>query len=70
VQKSPNSPAAAWLWQHENTIFGSELQMRVGGSFVFPPPKIDLTGIDAFFFIAGGMGIKSVVPSRRPGHSN
>jgi hypothetical protein len=58
VQKSPNNPPAAWLWQDQQTILGQELKVRVGGSFVWPPTGIDLNGIENVVFVAGGVGIK------------
>ncbi|KAH9910056.1 NADH-cytochrome b-5 reductase [Xylariomycetidae sp. FL2044] len=38
VQKSPDNPAAAWLWQPIPSIVGTGLTLRIGGSFVWPPP--------------------------------
>lgn len=58
VQKSPNNPPAAWLWQPAEDIQGKEISVRVGGSFVFPPPNLDLSKIKRVIFIAGGVGIK------------
>lgn len=62
VQKSPNAPAA-WLWRPESEILGSEVEVRVGGSFVWPPPQpaIAVQEVGKAVFIAGGVGIKSVV---------
>jgi hypothetical protein len=36
VQKSPNPPVV-WLWQKQEEILGTQLVVRVGGSFVWPP---------------------------------
>jgi NAD(P)H-flavin reductase len=58
VQKSPDNPAAAWLWQPVKEIQGKELAVRVGGSFVWPPPGIDTNDIKRIVLIAGGVGIK------------
>jgi hypothetical protein len=32
--------------------------VRVGGSFVWPPPGVDVNKIKRAIFIAGGVGIK------------
>ncbi|RGP64354.1 oxidoreductase nad-binding domain-containing 1 [Fusarium sporotrichioides] len=57
VQESPGNPPAAWLWQPPSEIMGSKLQVRVGGSFVFPPADIPLDEIRRVVFVAGGVGI-------------
>lgn len=57
VQNSPN-PAAAWLWRPKDEILGKELSVRVGGSFVWPPPGIGMEAIKKIVFVAGGVGIK------------
>ena len=58
VQKSPRNPPAVWLWRPESEILGSDLLVRVGGSFVWPPSKIDVQNIKRVVFVAGGVGIK------------
>ena len=35
-----------------------ELMIRVGGSFVWPPPGIDVKTVKRVVFVAGGVGIK------------
>lgn len=40
VQKSPENVVAQWLWQPADAILSSELHVRVGGSFVWPPPGV------------------------------
>jgi hypothetical protein len=60
VQNAPDNPAAAWLWQPEEDIVGHEVSVRVGGSFVWPPPGLDMKKIKRAIFIAGGVGIKYV----------
>lgn len=57
VQKSPDNPPAAWLWQPEEEVLGQEVTVRVGGSFVFPPPGIEFKKIKRVIFVAGGVGI-------------
>lgn len=40
VQKSPDNPPAQHLWRPAGEILHSELRVRVGGSFVWPPPGV------------------------------
>ena len=58
VQKSPGNPPAAWLWQPPEEILGKEVNVRVGGSFVWPPQSVGGEEIKRAVFIAGGVGIK------------
>jgi hypothetical protein len=58
VQKSPNNPPAAWLWRPKKELLGQEITVRVGGSFVWPPPGVGIEGFDRVLFVAGGIGIK------------
>lgn len=43
VQKSPDNPPAHYLWRPTGEILSSELRVRVGGSFVWPPPGVQPT---------------------------
>ncbi|TLS30242.1 hypothetical protein PpBr36_02401 [Pyricularia pennisetigena] len=88
VQKSPENPAAAYLWQGRPTsssngdseddeedaeetsagqqhpgIVGTQLQVRIGGSFVYPPSGIASTSqaLRRVVFVAGGMGVNPLV---------
>ena len=61
IQKSSNPPAQ-WLWQPQNDILGSQLVVRVGGSFTWPPPHLKVSAIDRLVLVAGGVGIKYHVP--------
>lgn len=62
VQKSPENPSAAWLWQDPpSSILGKELQVRVGGSFVWPPPGVNIRNLKRVAFVAGGVGINPLV---------
>ncbi|KMP00478.1 hypothetical protein CISG_05483 [Coccidioides immitis RMSCC 3703] len=65
VQASPSNPAAAWLWRPENEVLGAEVQVRVGGSFIWPPPTaesgIPLAEIRKIIFVAGGVGINPLM---------
>lgn len=58
VQDSPSNPAAAWLWKPKQEIIGKEVNIRVGGSFVWPPSGIDVHKVKNAVLIAGGVGIK------------
>lgn len=60
VQDSPTNPPAAWLWKPVDEILGTQLSVRIGGSFTWPPPGYDLREIKNAVFIAGGLGIKYV----------
>lgn len=61
VQESPDNPVAAWLWRPADNILGSVLRVRVGGSFVFPPPGKTSAGIRRVVFVAGGVGINPLM---------
>ena len=37
---------------------GQDVLVRVGGSFVWPPPGLDVNQINRVVFVAGGVGIK------------
>ncbi|KAL8689847.1 MAG: hypothetical protein Q9224_004549 [Gallowayella concinna] len=65
IQKSPNNPPAAWLWKPEDEILGSDVQVRVGGNFIWPPPSLDPKEIETVAFIAGGVGINPEKLNRR-----
>ncbi|KAH8595973.1 hypothetical protein B0O99DRAFT_511182 [Bisporella sp. PMI_857] len=57
VQHTPNPPAA-WLSRPVPEILNQELQIRVGGSFVWPPQfHGQVGGVKRIVFVAGGMGI-------------
>jgi ferredoxin-NADP reductase len=60
IQKSSLNPPAAWLWQKPESILGSELLVRVGGSFVWPPPLKE-SEIRRVVFVAGGVGINPLM---------
>ncbi|KAF2202600.1 hypothetical protein GQ43DRAFT_368808 [Delitschia confertaspora ATCC 74209] len=61
VQDSPSNPPAAWLWQTPQKVLGTTLTVRVGGSFVWPPPKLDLSEVKRVVFIAGGVGVNPLI---------
>lgn len=49
------------MWRPEGQILGTELQVRVGGSFVWPPPGIEPANIRNVLFVAGGVGINPLM---------
>ncbi|EGP92264.1 uncharacterized protein MYCGRDRAFT_98569 [Zymoseptoria tritici IPO323] len=57
IQKSRNPPAQ-WLWKPSEEIIGTQLVVRVGGSFTWPPPHLDVAKVDRLVLVAGGVGIK------------
>lgn len=61
IQKSPENVVARWLWQDTDKILSSELHVRVGGSFVWPPPSVMHTTLKKLIFIAGGVGINPLI---------
>jgi hypothetical protein len=60
VQDSPSNPPAAWLWKPKERIIGKEVNIRVGGSFVWPPSGVERKQVKNVVFVAGGVGIKYV----------
>ncbi|KAI1414242.1 hypothetical protein F5Y13DRAFT_18646 [Hypoxylon sp. FL1857] len=60
VQKS-SDPPAAWLWQDPESITFAELQVRVGGSFVWPPPGVNVRALRKVVFVAGGVGVNPLM---------
>ncbi|KAJ9355760.1 hypothetical protein DTO027B9_3914 [Paecilomyces variotii] len=61
VQNAPSNPAAAWLWRPKKEILGKELNVRVGGSFIWPPAGFNTKDIRNVVFIAGGVGINPLI---------
>ena len=57
VLKSTNPPAQ-WLWRPEEDILSTQLTVRVGGSFTWPPPDLQTSNVDRLVLLAGGVGIK------------
>lgn len=58
VQDSPSNPPAAWLWRPSEEIVDQEVNIRVGGSFTWPPAGIDDGLVKNVLLVAGGVGIK------------
>ncbi|CAG7979114.1 unnamed protein product [Penicillium nalgiovense] len=61
VQDSASNPSAAWLWRPKEEILGKELNIRVGGSFVWPPTGISINDVKNVVFVAGGVGINPLI---------
>lgn len=61
IQKSPNNPPAAYLWRPMNEIIGTQLLVRVGGGFVWPPTTVDHSNVKTLVLIAGGVGINPLI---------
>ncbi|KAK4041689.1 oxidoreductase NAD-binding domain-containing protein 1 [Parachaetomium inaequale] len=73
IQSSPSNPAAAYLFLPAPQLLHTPVQVRIGGSFVFPPPPFlrstTNTGVDGdaapplrkVVLVAGGMGVNPLV---------
>ncbi|CAN8095539.1 unnamed protein product [Discula destructiva] len=61
IQKSPENIVANWLWQPPAAILNAEIWIRVGGSFVWPPPGLLPRTIRKAIFLAGGVGINPLM---------
>ncbi|KAJ5732493.1 Riboflavin synthase-like beta-barrel [Penicillium malachiteum] len=61
VQDSPGNPAAAWLWKPKEEILGKGVNIRVGGSFVWPPNGLNAKDVKNVVLIAGGVGINPLI---------
>ena len=61
VQRSPKNPPAAWLWQPLDKILGTQLLVRVGGNFVYPPRGVPPQSVKRLVIVAGGVGINPLI---------
>ncbi|ROW06035.1 hypothetical protein VMCG_04681 [Cytospora schulzeri] len=61
VKTSPDNAVAQWLWKPTDEILSSELKVRVGGSFVWPPPGVLPMTLQKLVFVAGGVGINPLM---------
>ncbi|GAB1314233.1 Oxidoreductase NAD-binding domain-containing protein 1 [Madurella fahalii] len=76
IQSSPSNPPAAYLFQPPSTLVHTPVQVRIGGSFVFPPPFLRSPGtttgptptpaagiqlLRKVVLVASGMGINPLV---------
>lgn len=72
IKSSPDNQTAAFLFSPERDILNTELKIRVGGSFVWPPPQyvedssVDEEGtqkqkLKRAVFVASGMGVNPLM---------
>jgi hypothetical protein len=64
VKKAVADPAAQWQWLWQSPlskILDTPLQVRVGGSFVWPPPDVVVTLLRKVVFVAGGVGVNPLM---------
>ncbi|KAJ5496078.1 hypothetical protein N7539_001194 [Penicillium diatomitis] len=61
VQEAQANPPAAWLWKPLEEILGKPLNIRVGGSFTWPPSVNEISAIKNVVMIAGGVGINPLI---------
>ncbi|CRK45470.1 hypothetical protein BN1723_006636 [Verticillium longisporum] len=61
IQRSPTNAPAAWLFQPTAQVLRRTLQVRVGGAFVWPPPRMELARVQNILFVAGGVGINPLM---------
>ena len=61
IQSSPTNPHALHLHRPSPSLLSNPLQIRIGGSFTFPPPTTPRAGLRRVVFVAGGMGVNPCV---------
>ncbi|KAK4453097.1 hypothetical protein QBC34DRAFT_216649 [Podospora aff. communis PSN243] len=61
IQRSPSNPAATYLYQPPSLLLNTPVSVRVGGSFVFPPPGVPVVPLRRVVFVAGGVGVNPLV---------
>ncbi|KAF1815426.1 ferredoxin reductase-like protein [Eremomyces bilateralis CBS 781.70] len=61
IQYSSENPPVDWLWQPPDILMHQNLNVRVGGSFVWPPAEIPPETIEGAIFVAGGVGINPLI---------
>ncbi|KAK0739555.1 hypothetical protein B0T21DRAFT_362852 [Apiosordaria backusii] len=60
IQSSPSNPPAAYLWQAPpSSLLNTPVRVRIGGSFVYPPPSS--IQYKKVVFVAGGVGINPIM---------
>jgi len=60
VRRADDSPATAFLWRDRAApgfLLGTPLRLRVGGSFVYPPPGVLPSQLRRLVLVAGGVGV-------------
>ena len=66
IQRSPQNPPAAFFWRSLSEINGTELRVRIGGNFTWPPPKLSESEVSSpnltrAVFVAGDVGINPLI---------
>ncbi|KAK4251053.1 hypothetical protein C7999DRAFT_28369 [Corynascus novoguineensis] len=64
IQSSPQNPVAAYLFLPSSQLLHTPVRVRIGGSFVFPPPPALLAPssfLRKVVLVAGGMGINPLM---------
>ncbi|KAK4242249.1 oxidoreductase NAD-binding domain-containing protein 1 [Achaetomium macrosporum] len=64
IQASPLNPAAAYLFRPTPQLLHTQVRVRIGGSFTFPPPSLSEhvnASLRKVVFVAGGMGINPLM---------
>ncbi|KAL2266461.1 hypothetical protein VTJ83DRAFT_5813 [Remersonia thermophila] len=61
VQHSPDNPVAAYLFRPAEQLLRTPVSVRIGGSFVFPPPRSGPAPLRRVVFVAGGMGVNPMM---------
>ncbi|KAL1841435.1 hypothetical protein VTJ49DRAFT_7050 [Mycothermus thermophilus] len=61
IQHSPDNPVAAYLFRPVEQLLRTPVSVRIGGSFVFPPPLAGPAPLRRVVFVAGGMGINPMM---------
>ncbi|KAI5856984.1 hypothetical protein BZA05DRAFT_415697 [Tricharina praecox] len=57
IGHAPQNTAAAWLWREPAETLRQEVEVRVGGEFVFPPAGVRREDVERVVFVAGGVGV-------------
>lgn len=64
IQKSPENPPAAYVWQNPEEIMNAPVRFRIGGNFTHPPMGLSMQefrNIDNVVLVAGGVGINPIM---------
>lgn len=61
IQRAPSNPHVEFLSRPAAEILDTELRVRVGGQFTWPPPAGPPSSIKRLVLIAGGMGVNPLV---------
>lgn len=64
VRRADDSPVTTFLWRNPAfpaALLGTPLRLRVGGSFVYPPPGVPTFHLRRLVLVAGGVGVNPLV---------